>query len=167
MDNIRIRTAKEDDFNAIFGMANNCRPIVSERRSIYHIFTKFFQNTVFIAEKVQNKNKIMVGFLIGFISQTNSSECYIHQICVDSEYRGEGLAFSLIQNFIDVVSGRGCKKIYLIVKPLNKKAILFYQKLGFNIDTSDSKSFKIGNLGIFKDYDGFGEHMIVFVKEIG
>jgi ribosomal protein S18 acetylase RimI-like enzyme len=166
MDNIQIRTAKEDDFEAIFNIANNCGPIVSERRSIYHIFTKFFQNTVFIAEKVENKNKIITGFLIGFISQTNSLECYIHQLCVDSAYRGDGVAFALIQRFMDIVSPRGCKKIYLIVKPLNQKAISFYKKMGFKIEISETKSFKFRNLDIFKDYDGFGEHMIVFIKEI-
>ena len=100
MNNIRIRTAKEDDFKAIFQIANNCRPMVSERISIYHIFTKFFQNTVFIAEKVQNNNVIMIGFLIGFISQLNSSECYIHLLCVDPEHRGESTAFNLIKTFL-------------------------------------------------------------------
>jgi ribosomal protein S18 acetylase RimI-like enzyme len=167
MDNIRIRIAKEDEFQAIFQLANNCRPIVPERRSIYHIFTKFFQNTVLIAETVQNKDEIIIGFLIGFVSQKNSSECYIHQLCVDSEFRGQNVAFRLIQNFQDIVSQMGCKKIYLIVKPINQKAVAFYQKIGFNMGIPESKSFGLGNLTISKDYDGLGEHMIVFVKEIG
>jgi ribosomal protein S18 acetylase RimI-like enzyme len=166
MDNIRIRTAKEDDFKAISQIANNCRPMVSERISIYHIFTKFFQNTVFIAEKVQNNNVKMIGFLIGFISQLNRSECYIHLLCVDPKHRGESAAFNLIQNFFDVVSQMGCKKVYLITKPINQKAISFYKKLGFNTEVPDSKIVKFGNLNVFKDYDGFGEHMIVFGKDI-
>jgi ribosomal protein S18 acetylase RimI-like enzyme len=166
MDNIRIRTAKEDDFRDIFKIANNCRPMVTERISIYHIFTKFFQNTVFVAEKLQNKNEIIIGFLIGFISQTNSSEGYIHQLCVDPEYRGEGVAFNLIRNFLDAVSEIGCKKVYLIVKPINKDAISFYEKLGFNTEVPESKILKFRNLNLFKDYDGFGEHMLVFRKDI-
>ncbi len=166
MENIRIRTAKEDDFKAISKIANNSGSIVPERRSIYHIFTKFFQNTVFVAENIQNKNEIIIGFLIGFISQSNSSECYIHQLYVDPKYRGEGIAFNLIRNFLGVVSEIGCKKVYLITKPVNSYAIAFYEKLGFNTDVSDSKILKFRNLNLFKDYDGFGEHMLVFRKDI-
>ncbi|MDP3034185.1 MAG: GNAT family N-acetyltransferase, partial [Methanobacteriaceae archaeon] len=80
--------------------------------------------------------------------------------------RCEGTAFNLIQNFLDVVSQMGCKKVYLITKPINQKAISFYKKLGFNTEVPDSKIVKFVNLNLFKDYDGFGEHMIVFVKNI-
>lgn len=88
MDKIQIRNSEEEDFLAISQIARKCRPMVTERDSIYHLFTKFFQNTVFVAEKLENGNNIAIGFLIGFISQSNSDESYIHLLCVDPKFRG-------------------------------------------------------------------------------
>lgn len=166
MDKINIRTAQEDDFRAISKLASECRPITSERTSIYHIFTKFFKNTIFIAENVQNENNFAVGFLIGFISQSNNEECYIHQLCVNSDHRNQKIAYKLIKKFIETVQISGCKKVYLISKPTNKKAINFYKKLGFLESVNKPNTIKIWDLNAFRDYDGLGEHMIIFQKVI-
>ena len=165
MHKIEIRNSEEDDFLPISQIARKCRPMVTERNSIYHLFTKFFQNTVFVAEIIHNGHKIVIGFLIGFISQSKSDECYIHLLCVDPEFRGRGIASNLIKNFCDVVTQEGCKKIYLITKPINQKAINFYQKIGFNV-VSASKTVKIRGMDVYEDYDGFGEHMVVLKKEL-
>jgi ribosomal protein S18 acetylase RimI-like enzyme len=165
MDKIQIRNSEEEDFLVISQIASKCSPMVTERDSIYHIFTKFFQNTVFLAEKLENGNNIAIGFLIGFISQSNSDESYIHLLCVDPKFRGRKIASNLIKKFCDAVSQNGCKKVYLITKPINQRAINFYQKSGFRICT-DSKIINIRGMDVFKDYDGFGEHMVVFQKDL-
>lgn len=167
MDRIIIRTAQEEDFRVISNLASKCSPLTHERTSIYHIFTKFFKNTVFIAENVQNDDKIAVGFIIGFISQSNNLECYIHQLCVDSAYRNRKIAYNLIKTFIENIRNKGCKKVHMIAKPTNKRAISFYKKLGFVESVNGSNAIKIMDLNAFRDYDGFGEHMIIFQKDIG
>lgn len=162
---IEIRNSEEDDFLVISQIARKCSPMVTERNSIYHLFTKFFQNTVFVAEKIHNGEKTIIGFLIGFISQSNSDEGYVHLLCVDPEFRGIGIASNLIKNYCEVVSKEGCKKVYLITKPINIKAINFYKKIGFSV-VSNSNIVNIGGILAFRDYDGFGEHMVVLKKEL-
>lgn len=165
MDKIQIRNSKEPDFVVISQIASKCSPMVTERNSIYHIFTKFFQNTVFVAEKLENGNKKAVGFLIGFISQSNSDESYIHLLCVDPKFRGRKIASNLIKKFCDTVSQNGCTKVFLITKPINQRAIIFYQKSGFRM-CNGGKIINIRGMDVFKDYDGFGEHMVVFQKDL-
>ncbi|MCK9150838.1 GNAT family N-acetyltransferase [Methanobacterium alcaliphilum] len=162
MSNLIIRTAKESDFIDISKLAKKCSPMATERDSIYHIFTKFFQNTVFVIER---NDKKMIGFLLGFISQVDSEEAYIHLLCVDPFYRKKGLAMDLLNKFFNVVGDKGCKRVSLITKPINQNAIEFYEKLGFK-RSNNIKTVNLGGILAIKDYNGFGNHMVVFEKNI-
>ena len=71
MENLKIRNALEEDFVEIAELAENCSPMETERNSVYHIFTKFFKSTSFVAELPSGE---IVGFLLGFISQDNLEE---------------------------------------------------------------------------------------------
>ena len=163
MQNIIIRTAEESDFEDIAQIAKKCSPMNTERNSIYHIFTKFFQNTVFVAEIKESSSKELAGFLLGFISQKKVNEAYIHLLCVTPEFRGKGIAQGLINNFLKAVVTKGCNKVYLITKPINQKAIAFYEKLGFK-KNSGFTTIDLDGVEAVKDYNGLGEHMVVFQK---
>ncbi len=162
MTDFKIRNVVEEDFIKIAELAKNCEPMAMERDSIYHIFTKFFQNTSFVAESLEGR---IMGFLLGFISQKNSKEAYIHLLCVKPEMRKKGLATSMIKNFFKVVGDKGCKKVSLITKPENKVSIAFYKNLGFKMDESQ-KTIEIDGIKAVKDYNGPDKHMVVFYKVI-
>ncbi|MDI6644831.1 MAG: GNAT family N-acetyltransferase [Methanobacteriaceae archaeon] len=156
-----IRNVKEKDFTDIAKLARECKPMSTERNSIYHIFTKFFQETSLILEKQEDGS--ICGFLLGLISQNNPNEAYIHLFCLKKELRGQGLAKRIIDKYKKIVKSRGCKKISLITKPINKKAIKFYTTLGFQLVTeNDEKMVIINNVSAVKDYNGAGEHMVLF-----
>ena len=163
MVNFEIRNVVEGDFLQIAQIARKCSPMATERNSIYHIFTKHFKNTSFVV--INESDRKIIGFLLGFISQDLPSECYIHLLCINPEFRGEGLAKNLFAEFCDGVKIRGCKKISLITKPQNEIAIKFYIKLGF-ISYSSDKTVKIGNVNVYKDYNGPDQDKIVFYKLI-
>ncbi len=76
-----------------------------------------------------------------------------------------GLGTDLIKKFLKVVIKMGCKRVYLITKPVNKTAIDFYTKMGFK-KNHGYKTNIIGGEEVIKDYNGKGEHMIVFQKII-
>ncbi|MGC9517996.1 MAG: GNAT family N-acetyltransferase [Methanomicrobiales archaeon] len=160
-----IRYAKENDFIEIAKLAEQCKPMSTERNSIYHIFTKFFSNTSLVFES--NKNNEIYGFLLGFISQKNLEEAYIHLLCLRTEIRGKGFAKKIIEKFSHEIKSKGCKKITLITKPINKDAIKFYTKLGFkHIIPPDDKSLEVNGVITCKDYNGKGEHMVIFQKPL-
>lgn len=163
MANFKIRNVVEEDFLAISNIAEKCSPMTTERNSIYHTFTKFFKNTSLVLEDIDNKS--IKGFLLGFISQDNPQNAYIHLLCLDKSLRGNGIGMSIVDHFISLVYAMGSKKVSLICKPYNQTAIKFYKKIGFNSESSD-KTVEIDDLHVYKDYDGPGEDKIVFYKLI-
>ncbi len=163
MEDLKIRNTLEEDFVDIAELAEECSPMETERNSIYHIFTKFFKSTSFVAELTSGE---LGGFVLGFISQENPEEAYIHLLCVDPKMRGRNIGRKLVDAFIDSAASKGCKKINLITKPINWNSISFYKKLGFLEDKNGETMNVLGTTAI-KNYNGMGEHMVVFYKLIG
>ena len=162
MSDLIIRNVVEEDFLVIAEVAEKCSPMTTERNSIYHIFTKFFKNTSLV---VEDEDGSVRGFLLGFISQDNSENAYIHLLCLEKSLRGRKIAADLVNEFIKIVSSMGSKKISLITKPSNKAAIRFYNKIGFLSDKSD-ETVEIDGINVFKGYNGPGHDKIVFYKFI-
>jgi ribosomal protein S18 acetylase RimI-like enzyme len=162
MESLKIRNTLEEDFVEIAELAENCSPMETERNSIYHIFTKFFKSTSLVAELPSGG---IGGFILGFISQENPEEAYIHLLCVDPKMRGKHVGRKLVEKFIGEVTLRECKKICLITKPINWNSISFYKKLGFLEDKSQ-ETINILGVNAVKNYNGMGQHMVVFYKSI-
>ncbi len=162
MDQYLIRNVKEEDFLIISEIATNCEPMATERNSIYHLFTKFFSNTSLISEK---EGEYILGFLLGFQSQKNPKDAYIHLLCVMPQFRNQGLAKSLVEKFIGIMSQKGCNNVYLITSPKNKRAINFYRRMGFEVDKK-GKEIIIDGISTIEDYNGPGEHKVIFSKSL-
>jgi ribosomal protein S18 acetylase RimI-like enzyme len=163
MIDYNIRNLVEDDFDQLSNVAKNCKPMSNMTPSVYHLFTRHFKNTSFAVENGFNGN--IIGFLIGFISQDNPKEGYIHLLCLDQSLRGKGVAKLLVNKFIQSVSNLGCDRVCLVTKPHNVISIKFYIKLGFKSFSTD-KTVEVDGINIHKDYDGLGEDKIIFFKSI-
>ncbi|XEA76206.1 GNAT family N-acetyltransferase [Methanothermobacter sp. KEPCO 2] len=156
-----LRNVREEDFTAIAELAFRCPPMVTERNSIYHIFTRFFSSTSFVAEE----DGRITGFLLGFISQDDPHEAYIHLLCVSPHLRGRGVASRLLEVFTETVRQKGVNVIYLITKPVNQRAIRFYLKNGFRA-VEEGETVDAGPVKAVADYNGPGEDMVVFRRLI-
>ncbi|NYB51378.1 MAG: GNAT family N-acetyltransferase [Methanobacteriaceae archaeon] len=158
----KIRQVKEEEFIELASLSLKCPPMVTERNSIYHIFTKFFNNTSLVAEEESGN---IIAFLLGFISQVNPGEAYIHLLCVDPRFRRNKIASMLIEKFTDLVSIRGCRKMFLITGPENRTAQKLYKKMGFEAVKND-KTMEIKGISVVKDYNGPGDHKVLFYRDI-
>ena len=161
MTNFRIRNVFEEDFMKISQIGEKCDLMINERKAIYHIFTKFFKNTSLVLED----NKNIKGFLIGFISQENNENAYIHLLCIEKELKRQNMASNLVKEFISIVYSLNCKKVFLVCKPSNKTAINFYNKMGF-LSLHSDETVVIDDINVFKDYDGPAEDKIVFCRSV-
>ena len=116
------------------------------------LFFLHFEGTSFVAEDDEGK---LVAFLIGFLSQTDPQEAYIHFVGVAPEQRGSGVGRELYERFFAVVNGMGCVVVRCVTSPANADSVAFHEALGFEIDR------------VAPDYDGPGEDRVLFRKSLG
>ena len=124
------------------------------------LFFIHFRDTCFIAEK---DNQI-VGFLIGFLSQTFPDEAYVHFLGVHPNFRKQGIARKLYEVFFETVRKRGRNIVHLVTASVNKESIAFHMHIGFQIEPQDTR---IDGLPVYRNYDGRGNDRVLFVKRIG
>lgn len=160
-ERLQIRVAREADFTDCVAIAQRAWPLFHERPSIYHLFCKFFSNTSFIAER----DGRTIGFLLGFFSQVDPSQAYIHLVAVDPPAQRGGIAARLYATFIDAVREAGVRHVGLIVNPDNPGSLAFHKRMGFTADLHEP-TIAIGDVVAVRDYNGEGIHMVPFILNI-
>jgi ribosomal protein S18 acetylase RimI-like enzyme len=156
-----VRNVFESDFLAIVSKSREWGDIVIEREAIYHVMTGHFRSTCFIAEDRQR----VIGYLIGFRSQTYPDEAYMHLIQVDPAMRGNGIGRRLFSQFQDAAKKMGCKKLVTTSRPQNKLAMAFYEGMGFK-PVQSGEMIDVDGVMAIKDYNGPGKHVVVWEKSI-
>jgi ribosomal protein S18 acetylase RimI-like enzyme len=156
-----IRTAHEVDFFSCVTISRKAWPEFKERESIYHLFCKFFNNTCFVCDDDES----IKGFLLGFMSQVDNSQAYIHLVAVDPSAQRHGLATQLYHRFFQAAQGLGARQVRLIVNPDNSGSLAFHKKLGFDVDLH-GETIEIDGIRAVKDYNGPGIHMVPFVRSL-
>ncbi|MFJ6266552.1 GNAT family N-acetyltransferase [Lysinibacillus xylanilyticus] len=123
------------------------------------LFFDHFTQTSFVAEK----DGKLVGFLIGFLSQTHSNEAYIHFVGVHPEYRQHNIGKHLYNKFFNVVKQNNRSVVRCVTSPVNKVSIAYHTKMGFEIEDGDRI---VDGLSINTDYDGEDQDRVLFVKNL-
>jgi len=102
---MKIRSVEGADYYVISLLINEWWNGRQMSDMLPKLFFDHFQNTSFIAEE---KGEI-IGFLIGFLSQSHMNEAYIHFVGVHPEYRGKKIGkhyiviFLILLNKIDEI----------------------------------------------------------------
>ena len=144
---IQTRNIVTEDYNKVMNVLNDWWGGRSMTHLLPRLFFEHFQQTSFIMEK-ENE---LIGFIIGFISQTNPQKAYIHFVGVNPIYRKKGLANNLYQLFFNIVQQLGCKEVSCITTPINTGSIAFHEAMAFTTQ-------------VVKDYAGEGQDRVVFTK---
>ncbi len=116
------------------------------------LFFLHFEGTSFVAEDEEGK---LVAFLIGFLSQTDPTEAYVHFVGVAPEQRGSGVGRQLYERFLSVAVENGRSIVRCVTSPSNHDSVAFHESLGFEAES------------VVTDYDGPGEDRVLFVKRLG
>jgi ribosomal protein S18 acetylase RimI-like enzyme len=145
-----VRHAKPSDYGRIIGRINVWWGGREMAPMLPQLFFVHFEGTSFVAEDGED----LVGFLVGFLSQTDAAEAYIHFVGVSPEHRGEGIGRTLYERFFDEVGGQGRSVVRCVTAPTNDGSVAFHQVLGFEVDR------------VVEDYDGPGEDRVLLVKRL-
>lgn len=147
---VAIRHAKPSDYGRVIGRVNVWWGGRDMAPMLPKLFFLHFEGTSFVAEDGED----LVGFLVGFLSQTEADDAYIHFVGVAPDHRGEGLGRDLYERFFEEVGAEGRTSVRCVTSPSNEESVAFHQALGFEVDR------------VVEDYDGPGEDRVLLVKRL-
>ncbi|NSC20861.1 GNAT family N-acetyltransferase [Streptomyces albus subsp. chlorinus] len=145
-----VRPARPEDYDTVIAVVDDWwgRPA---SRDLTRVFLDHFHATSLIAEE---PGGALAGFLIGFLSPSESGQAYIHFSGVAPHLRRSGLARDLYERFFARAREDGRTVVKAITSPVNTRSIAFHTALGFT--ASDP----------VPDYDGPSLDRVVFRKEL-
>jgi ribosomal-protein-alanine N-acetyltransferase len=141
----KIREVTENDLDEIQRIEKDSFPCPFSKRQFLYLYVDY-RKTFFVAEK----DKEVLGYIVGV---KGFRKITIASIAVKENWRRKGIATKLINYLIEKVR-RKVKMIELQVQISNKKAIIFYEKMGF--------IYK----GILTSYYPNGEDAVLYNKKL-
>jgi ribosomal protein S18 acetylase RimI-like enzyme len=144
---MEIRNVKSSDFYSISPLINEWWGGRQMSDMLPKLFFNHFNNTSFIAEK----DSQIIGFLIGFLSQSDKDGAYIHFVGVSPEHRKTQIGKHLYNEFFNVVKKNNRNVVRAVTSPKNKVSIAYHTKMGFDIENGDKV---VDRVSVFSDYDG-------------
>lgn len=82
----------------------------------YLMWSKYFSNTSIVAE---TENGDLIGFVSGFLQPESLDTLFVWQVAVDSTYRGNGLATTLIHQLLSQLENEKVNYLEATVTPSN------------------------------------------------
>ncbi|MED3802213.1 GNAT family N-acetyltransferase [Lysinibacillus xylanilyticus] len=156
---MEIRSVKSSDYYVISPLIHEWWGGRNMSDMLPKLFFDHFTQTSFVAEK----DGKLVGFLIGFLSQTHSNEAYIHFVGVHPEYRKHNIGKHLYNKFFNAVKQNNRSVVRCVTSSVNKVSIAYHTKMGFEIEDGDRI---VDGLSINTDYDGEDQDRVLFVKNL-
>jgi predicted GNAT superfamily acetyltransferase len=154
-----VRTIRESDHEKIISVVNEWWGGRDMAWLLPRLFFQHFGDTSFAAEE----DGELVGFLIGFVSQSRVGEAYIHFVGVRPDRRKKGVGRHLYELFFDEIGKRGCTKVGCITSPVNEGSIAFHRAMGFFLKESDTE---VDGVPVHRHYDGLDRDRVVFEKTL-
>ena len=148
---MEIRHAEPADYGRVIGRVNAWWGGRDMAPMLPRLFFVHFEATSYVVDDGDGQ---LAAFLMGFLSQTDPAEAYIHFVGVSPEHRGGGLGRRLYERFFEDARAAGRTRVTCVTSPVNEGSVAFHEALGF---TSER---------VAHDYDGPGEDRVLFVKSL-
>ena len=146
-----IRHVQPSDYGRVIGRLNTWWGGRDMAPMLPKLFFVHFEGTSFV---VDGDDGQLAGFLVGFVSQANPEEAYVHFVGVAPEHRGEGLGRRLYERFFEEARAAGCTMARCVTSPANGDSVAFHEALGFAQER------------VVADYDGPGEDRVLLVRPL-
>ena len=101
---MEIRHANPSDYGRVIQHVNAWWGGRDMAPMLPKLFFLHFEGTSFVAEDDDGR---LAAFLIGFLSQTDPEEAYVHFVGVAPSARGSGVGRALYERFFAVVAAQG------------------------------------------------------------
>ena len=148
---MEIRHAEPADYGRVIGRVNAWWGGRDMAPMLPQLFFVHFEGTSYVVDDGDGQ---LAAFLIGFLSQTDPDEAYVHFVGVAPERRGEGLGRRLYERFFADAQAQQRTRVRCVTSPANQESVAFHEALGFVVER------------VAHDYDGPGEDRGLFVKTL-
>ena len=159
MTQVLVRNAESTDYQPVIAVIDDWWGGRHMADMLPKLFFVHFRPTSFVAEDADS----IVGFLIGFVSQTFPDEAYIHFVGIHPERRAEGLGRALYERFFAAAAELGCRKVQCVTSPVNTDSVAFHRRMGFSIQESERR---VNGFPVAVGYDGKGEDRVRFCRRL-
>jgi len=156
---LHIRHLQQEDYHRVISVVNEWWGGRSMTEMLPKLFFVHFHDTSFIAEE----DGQIIGFLIGFLSQTYPDEAYVHFLGVHPNFRKQRVALTLYERFFDEVRQRERGIVRLVTSTVNKESVAFHTHIGFEIEPQETK---VDGVPFYPNYDGPNNDRVLFVKRL-
>jgi predicted GNAT superfamily acetyltransferase len=150
LSEIEIRNAGPADHARVIGVLDDWWGGRRMRDMLPKLFFVHFRDTSFVAER----DGELAGFLVGFLSQAESEEAYVHFVGVSPTERRSGLGRRLYELFFAVAREHGRMRVTCVTSPLNESSVAFHRSLGFEPSAAQA------------GYDGPGADRVVLSRAL-
>jgi ribosomal protein S18 acetylase RimI-like enzyme len=163
---MNIRHVQPGDYLPIVTVMNDWWGCRNVSHLLPRLFFEHFRNTSFVIEqddKIVRQDDPIVAFLIGFLSQSQPDEAYIHFVGVHPDYRKQRLGKTLYELFFNTVRQYHRSIVRCITSPVNTGSIAYHIRTGFQIEPQETK---MDGVSYDPNHDGIGEPRVHLVKHI-
>ena len=159
LDNVKIRNGTPLDHEKVISVMPEWWGGRDLSSSVLKVFFIHFNKTTYIAEIGDE----FVGFLVGFMSQSEKKVGYIHFAGVHPQFRKAGIGRLLYEKFYAACKANGRSIVKSCTSPVNKLSINFHQKMGFEIEPGDGI---VDDVPVTLNYLGKDNPKVLFRKTI-
>jgi GNAT superfamily N-acetyltransferase len=152
---MRLRHVDPTDYDRMLAVIDDWWDGRAMSQRLSHVFLSHFATTSFVVAT----DRELLGFLLGFLSQTHPDEAYIHFVGIHPGYRRLGLGRRLYERFFAAARMHDRAWVRSITSPANQGSIAFHRALGLEPVRGD---ITIDGTPVWLDYAGTGGHRIVF-----
>jgi ribosomal protein S18 acetylase RimI-like enzyme len=157
LDNVKIRNGTPLDHEKVVSVMPEWWGGRDLSSSVLKVFFIHFNDTTYIAE-IDDK---LVGFLVGFMSQSDEKVGYIHFAGVHPQFRRASIGRLLYERFYAACKSNGRSIVKSCTSPVNKLSINFHQKMGFEIEPGDGL---VDDVPVTLEYLGKDNPKVLFRK---
>lgn len=157
LDHVKIRKGKPLDHEKVVSVMPEWWGGRDLSFSVLKIFFIHFSKTTFIAEIGDE----LIGFLVGFMSQSEERVGYIHFAGVHPQFRKFGIGRRLYEKFYAACKANGRSIVKSCTSPVNKLSINFHRKMGFEIEAGNGI---VDGVPVTLDYLAKGNPKVLFKK---
>jgi ribosomal protein S18 acetylase RimI-like enzyme len=152
-----MRRLQETDYPAIIAKVDEWWGGRAMTGLLPRLFFQHFSDSSWV---IEDEGEI-VGFLVGFLSQTHTDTGYIHFVGVHPAYRSKGLGRQLYEQFFQTMRDNRRHIVEAITSPMNRGSVAFHTRLGFTIVPGDGL---VDAIPVHRNYDGRGGDRVILRK---